>query len=197
VIDLPKPPVDGPKPDDKTKPPVDGPKPDDKAKPPPVPSDEQKVPAGWKKLQSDKGRYSILLPEDGQEEKLVQDLPTGDGQTTKLFLHGCQRGKSLFAATYADYSQAPAPEKVQAVIDAVIGGNARGQKGTVTGSQEIKLLGLPGKEAEIKKGNGAVVKLRVFLDGNRLYQIMVGGPPNDVPEKDVKTFLDSFKVTGK
>ena len=52
----------------------------------------------------------------------------------------------------------------------------------------------PGRDLLIEKPT-TVVRNRVVIVGNRLYQVLIQGPKQFVGSKDADRFFDSFEVT--
>ena len=70
---------------------------------------------------------------------------------------------------------------------ASVGGKKRSE-------EKIKLKGHPGREIVIEKDSEVVVRMRIYLVKNRLYQVMVLGNGPVFPAKDAGFFLDSFRL---
>jgi len=140
------------------------------------------------------GRYSVALRKDGTERKMQQNLPPPLGNVTMHF-RGMQFGKAEGALTvvYCDFPPDTLTGGRKVLFDGVVAGLSA-TLGKPTSEKEITILGHPGRELQIDTRNGPM-KVRMILAGNRLYQLMAGGKPSMISDKDVQTFMDSFKIT--
>src|SRR5439155_24234737 len=68
------------------------------------------------------------------------------------------------------------------------------QLGKIVSERDFTVQGNPAREVQLN-GKGESVKVRLILVGNRLYQVTAGGKPSLISDKDVQTFMDSFKFT--
>jgi len=78
-------------------------------------------------------------------------------------------------------------------FDGVVAGLAA-TLGKATNEKEVTIQGHPGRDLQIDTKNGPM-KVRIILAGNRHYQLIAGGKPGVLSDKDVQTFMDSFKIT--
>jgi hypothetical protein len=73
--------------------------------------------------------------------------------------------------------------------------------GKIRGAQlvdqkKITVEGYPAREYSVTTPKGPV-RMRTILVKPRFYELMAGGAPDKVSDKDVQAFFDSFKLTGK
>jgi hypothetical protein len=165
--------------------------------PPPRPEKEFD-PASWKEYSSTEGRFSILFPGIPKEE-----VQTVDAQGVQFKIHiNHLKAFSEYGVIYADY---PIPVNDPNVAKQVLDSGAKGAvsevKSELLNMTNISLDGHPGRALREKLPNGDVLKVKMYLVGQRLYQIAVTMPGADTTpdmgqsyEKFADKFLDSFKL---
>lgn len=139
------------------------------------------------------GRYSIDFPGPAQES--TQTVTTGAGPTTAHILSYRSR-KAEFTALYSDYPPG-AVEGMPAdrVYAGAIDGAVRGSGGKLRSSVAVQAGNVAGREAVFDAPNGAeTVRVRYFLVGSRLYQLMYDGPKGSEKQPEATDFLNSFQL---
>ena len=167
-------------------------------KQPPTSSPEAN-PTNWKTFESAEGRFSIQFP--GTPKVGTEPLDAA-GQ---VVLHKSSlTTKAEYGVIYADY-----PMKIEgtAAINQVLDDGAKGAVAGVSSEllsiSEISLSGNPGRALKERLKDGAIMQTRMFLVGQRLYQIAATLPPTAgskadeiaIYEQAATKFLDSFKLT--
>lgn len=150
----------------------------------------------WKTFTSKAGRFSISLPGKPAEMKQQVSAPTG-----KLELHFftvAPAEGSAYVLYYYDYPKGAIKEdKREGLIESVCDGYVK----QVGGKQVARTKVTLGKEKH--PGREVVVEMpekkqfyraRVYLAGNRLYQVMTMGPNDFARGKKADEFFDSFRV---
>ena len=145
----------------------------------------------WKERTWKAGDCSALLP--GEPVEQTKDV----GQGRKVYLWIVSQGKIAYVVSYADM-----PELAKAggeLIEKALE-NGRKQaavnlKGKVIYDKEHKLNGNPGREVHIETPALGIYRMRMYVIGPRLYQVIVLGPREVALSKDSDRYLDSFKVT--
>jgi len=151
----------------------------------------------WKEVQSPEGGFRILMRGDPLVEK--QDLETPIGKIAGQW-YSTELQDSVFGVGYADYPaelvrNVPHRELFTTVRSSWlsrIDGKLQGD-GTAIG-----LEGNPGMEyiaAGKFNGRDAYLRGRIYLVGNRLFQVVVFGDKHTLPLSDINKFVDSFKLT--
>lgn len=153
----------------------------------------------WKEYSSAEGRFSILFPgKPGQDTKVIE---ASDAQF-KLSIH---RLKTLaeYSVMYADY---PVPTNDPAVAKQVLDNGAKGAVASVRSElleiNEIMLDGYPGRYLRQRMPGGEILWVKMFLVGQRMYQIAVTTPREEGASAQTislyKTaadkYLNSFKL---
>ncbi|MSQ73937.1 MAG: hypothetical protein EXR27_22110 [Betaproteobacteria bacterium] len=145
----------------------------------------------WREAPSAQGRYSITLPARPQEQTRSLNSAAGAVPMTMV---SAQAADWVFGVAYADY---PAAVDANAHIDEQRDALLRNISGRVTNEKIANIGGKSGRllTAEGHKGDSPVVlHARFVADGSRLYQIAAAGTKGGVPETELDTFLDSFKL---
>lgn len=153
-------------------------------------------PAPWRKFSSDVGRFNVLMPVAPKVSSREAESPAG-----KLTLHvfDASSGLGYFAVTYADYPGAARDAAhAEQVLDGVRTGVLRGVKGELLSEKKISIKGHPGREFKASgkvQGFDVVFTWRIYLVGQRLYQLAVGTQAKDSEHADIAKFLTSFELT--
>jgi len=145
---------------------------------------------------SEAGRFKVRMP-TGQKKTESKELATGKGNqsisvtTEKVDIPG----GAVFAITFADYPEAFKDVAPKTILDGVRDG-LKGTDGKVISDRETNFGPdkIPGREIRIEAGKN-VIRARVFLAGNRLYQVMVTGKTDKVDIKIADEFLKSLELT--
>jgi acetyl esterase/lipase len=151
----------------------------------------------WKEFTHEKGRFAVLLPGPAQEQVTESQTAVGPMTYTINVVELKDQGKK-FAVVFADYPPGANygdEELAHKVISAVIAGNIRSRKGEVRNKSRIKLGNHYGQEGLIDFPDGQGQRLlRVYLVGNRLYQL-ASDWSGGAASADAEKFLNSFRLT--
>ena len=152
----------------------------------------------WKEFSSAKGKFSVLMPGDPQEQHQVVNTAVGP---IDLYMYTIDSGSIAYIVGYSDYPEDfiknSEPKKI---LDGAREGAVRNIKGTLVASREITLEGHPGMEFafDVPKRPefpyDGIGRSHMFLVGNRLYQCMVIGKKSSSVE-EVTKFVDSFRLS--
>jgi hypothetical protein len=142
------------------------------------------------------GDYRATFPTQPTEQTQSEPLP--DGGEFDLKLVRVDLGNTSVATARGSY-----PEGYQ--IDAAVGlQGAQDQTiaslgGSLTGSREIALDGLPGREfsaSVTSNGQGGTLLERVYLDGLTIYEVIrTGAGELSFSDPESVAFFDSFELT--
>jgi hypothetical protein len=156
-----------------------------------------RAPSEWKELVLENGGFAVLMR--GQPHYVRQMLDTPAGRM-EAHLYSSDRPDAYFAVGYSDYPLA-----------LVVGGSP---EGLFTGVRDMWVRRLEGRltqsDSRITAGgrhpgyafsaegrmNGAdaILDARLYLVGQRLYQIVAIGRKGEVSQGIVNRFLDSFRL---
>jgi hypothetical protein len=166
-----------------------------KAKPAPVEATPET-------LVDDAGRFVVSLPKPVQRGSQPVDTAVGKIAMNMVYYDG---GATAYMIIYCDYpagsvTQSGGPEKVcaNASNGAVqnVGGKIQSssacQLGDVKGLEVV--ADIPPKDPN-DSASASVARLRFFVVGDRLYQVMYIGPAGTETGSKAVAFLDSFRLT--
>ena len=148
---------------------------------------------------SETGKFSVTVPTEPKEETESVDTRLG-----KIDIHmfTTEDGNTAYMIGYSDY-----PEDIikqndpQKLLDGGRDGAVSNVNGKLDSELKIDLDGNPGRALVIsaKAGNDqdATIKARIYLVGNRLYQVMMVAPKGEVSSSEMDEFLKSFKLLKK
>ncbi|HEY9074301.1 MAG TPA: hypothetical protein VIN67_09240 [Desulfobaccales bacterium] len=147
-------------------------------------------------FKSEAGRFSIMTPVALQEE--TQPLETEAGKIS-LHLFAAQEGFTGYFVSYCDYPPEFVKKKEpEQMLDGARDGATKSAKGKLVSDTKISLAGHPGLEVVIDarepQGPNGLIKGRLFMVGNRLYQVMVVAPKSRTDDQATDSFLQSFKL---
>jgi hypothetical protein len=94
-----------------------------------------------------------------------------------------------FSVTYTEYQVAPVKN-----YDKNVMGMLAATKGKLLRQTRIDLDGLDGREVYTHLPDNNVMRQRIFLSGNRLYQAVYVGPFGTESRADVRAFMESFRL---
>ena len=143
------------------------------------------------------GGFRIVMR--GQPHVTKQEFETPAGRMS-AHLYSSDRPASYYAVGYSDYPLAFAvTENPEAMFKGVRDTWVRRIGGRIVGlDRKLTLAGkYPGVEFTAEgnaKGADAFLQARLFLVDQRLYQVIVMGLKNQVPQGEVNRFLDSFQL---
>jgi hypothetical protein len=150
-------------------------------------------------FRSETGGFSIMTPYILKET--TQSLDT---QAGKIEVHSFIAGQAgdSYLVGYSDYPavavQASDPQKI---LDGSRDGAVANVKGELVSEIPITLSEYPGRDLTItvKAANGQELFLRgrIYLVGNRLYQIIAVVTKSEEKSVEMNNFLQSFKLLGK
>jgi hypothetical protein len=151
---------------------------------------QEEVPAGWKMVAPKDGGFTAAMPAAPTEKKKQVKTATGVLNVTMFIADG--RNDSDFVVSYSDFPAADLKKgDVDKRLDQARDGAIASVRGKQKSEKKIELNKHPGREIVIEKDGEVVVKMRIYLVKNRLYQVMVVG---NAPAKDTGIFLDSFRL---
>lgn len=149
----------------------------------------------WIEYRSDKGGFSILLPQKPQEQ--TQPIDTAGG-TAQLNLALVNAGDFTLGVSYNDIpAEALKSGDANTLLQGGRDGTAKNLKGRVVSDKAINLGAYPGIEFVVEAPDSVRYQARVYVVDNRLYQIMFIAPQNKADQIDTAAFFDSFKLLNK
>jgi hypothetical protein len=174
------------------------------APPPPPPPSREYFPKTWKSFPGKDGKFSVKFPEPPTESSKSQETARGTVQGHALEFKG---GIVVLSVIYTDFPSLPTERKEQAELLERFQGNLlksyQSVNPKVIRQEEISIEGNPGRHLHLELNGRFVVRVRVFLVGNRVYQLVVQtrkGSPRELEgsddfEKIATGFFESFQLT--
>jgi hypothetical protein len=147
--------------------------------------------AQWKEYRPQGGRCLVSVPKT--PEYSLKDVPSDVG-TLKMHQFMMDYGDYAFLFTYTDYPTTLTESKsAENILEDVVKGSTG--DGQLIKKTDLEIEDHPGKEYIAKKTD-FTLKGRIFLVGQRLYQLITVYPPNRADElsSDVEDFLRSFRL---
>jgi hypothetical protein len=147
----------------------------------------------YKPYASSAGRYKVLFP--GPVKTDTREVKADFG-TLNITLDTVELpGEVTFLVTHLEYPAAAPKMEPAKRLDKVRDGN-KGADGKVLAEKELTVGPdkHPAREVLIEKPS-AVIRNRIVVAGDRLYQVMLQGPKDYVTGADADRFFDSFEVT--
>ncbi|QJW95830.1 hypothetical protein [Frigoriglobus tundricola] len=151
---------------------------------------EDKPPA----FKSKEGRFSVALPDKPVEK--VNEMKLGDTEVKMYVFSVAQKGR-VFLVTYNDYPKAVIGEDGDKFLAGVVERNAANLKGKLIANEKIAIgkKKHPGHIVRIEMPDSkGLYRARVFLAGDRLYQVVAFGPDEFAKSKAVDDYLNSFEI---
>jgi len=143
---------------------------------------------------SEEGRFSVLFP--GEPESKTEQVETPAG-TLEFVMHSAGSKKTGFVVAYVDYShEVMKNADAKKMLDGARDGAVRNVNGRLEKEKVLDFHGKPGRELEIIVPKKAIIKARLILIGNRLYQMMAISQSSGILEEKTPEFFDSFRVDG-
>ena len=155
-------------------------------------------PPTLKEFKSASGRFLVMTPVTFEES--TNNLKTEAGEI-KLYLFAGQLDDIAYVIGYSDYSSESAPpDYAEKMLNGARNGAVGNTQGQLMSETQITLSGYPGRELVIEtRGEDrppAIIKGRMFMVKNRLYQVTVVAPRGKAGDKIIDDFLQSFKLLG-
>lgn len=150
----------------------------------------------WIVVSPGDGASSISMPGTPSEETQSVQTPAGDIDVHTFVF---EQKEVAYSIIYSDFPDALiAARDTEKMLDGARDGAISSVKGTLKAETKITLEEFPGREVKIEAPDGKhTVISRVYLVGNRLYQVAVAMPKEDPSSDDVAKFFSSFKLLRK
>ena len=156
--------------------------------------DEKKEDKKGVDFTSKEGKFSVTLPSKPKEQS--NKIPTDAGEVdAHMFLVDLK--DRAYLVSYNDYKAGSVGANTEKVLGGVVDGSARGVKGKLVKDEKITLgeKKYPGHDITIElPGNQGFYRAKVYLVGDRLYQVVALGPDEFIKSKPVEEYFKSFKL---
>ena len=153
----------------------------------------------WTDFSDSQGKFSVAMPGVPEREEYDMPIASGTMKFTGNFVDLPEQAK-FFMVSFVDYPpEIPHDDEASAheVIDRYVAGGARKKKLAIRQKSKISLENHPGQEYLFDEPEHGDKSLwRVYLVGDRLYQLVANWDPKDAESSaDAEKFLNSFKLT--
>jgi hypothetical protein len=152
----------------------------------------------WTEFSSTDGAFSVLMPGTPTEQTQTQDTDWGP---IEVHMFTVEQGDVAYLVGYnvfpAAVIQAVSPAQL---LDSARDGQVETVKGTLLSEEVITLDANPGRDLEIQvegEDGTSSLRSRLFLVGDRLYQLVVAGPKGQSTSSNTIKFLDSFELVAE
>ncbi|QZY55848.1 hypothetical protein [Crassaminicella profunda] len=144
------------------------------------------------------GGFSVDFPEEPKDEVQTLQTPLGN---IDLHMYIVEKEDIAYICMYNDY-----PEELikQAKADDLLVGACNGAVANVNGKNQkvtdVTLGEYPGKDLTYdleKDGRSVKAHQKIYLVGNRLYQMNIATDKEEENKESINKFFDSFKLNSK
>jgi len=144
------------------------------------------IAAGAFQFKDEAGRFSARFPAEPSLDRQEGSSALGPHvhTTWEVDLDGRH-----WSVTYTEYSTPPVKN-----YDKNVMGLLTATKGKLIRQAKIEQAGVDGREVVTLLPDNAVMRQRMFLVGNRLYQAVYAGPAGTEAGADVELFMTSFQL---
>jgi hypothetical protein len=151
----------------------------------------------WVSFSPKGGKFTVKMP--AKPKDTSQEIDSAVGKL-KVNMYMYEEGNAgVYMVAYTDYPEdSVTEENVKDVLAGAESGGIKGVKGKLIKSKAIKLGKYPGREVTYTvpaiKGTA---KSRIFVAGDRLYQVVALGNEEFMGSEEIDFFFGSFKITAK
>jgi serine/threonine protein kinase len=149
-------------------------------------------PPEWQEFSSQEGRFSVMMPGKPQPEA----MDTGSGITGgKIFT--VDTGGIFYGVAYSDYeSNIVSGQTTDQLLNGAKEGVLYNTEGDLLSDNEIWIDSYPGKELRVQAPDNMLLRQRLYLVENRLYQVIIVTDNETAYAADIDKFVQSFKLIG-
>jgi len=148
----------------------------------------------YKTFTSDKGGYSVIIPTDTESKSETVNLlfasVISESQTAFDYNLGIKFSVHHFKMPPLLMNTVNADKVLKSMSDDFISW----ANGTTLSDQKIKFKNNPARECNVKKPDDKVVKMKVFMLKDKIYQLIVYCNSKNSENKKVNQFFDSFTL---
>ncbi len=145
----------------------------------------------WIEYRPAGGRYRVEMPDTPIVQ--TEDITIDGGRTVMQIRAIVEKRRAAYISAYVDY-----PDDIiqgastETLLKRMRDGMTKDRR--MRRDVALTISGMAGCEFVAIDRNGYVIITRAALSGNRLFQIMVGGPDGVEAQPDTMRFLDSFSL---
>ncbi len=148
---------------------------------------------GWYQLVSYRGGFSVRMP--GPPEVVIEQLPReAGGMTMYLYRYEDVDKRQLYIVSFFDYPREKTPRGDDAYFTSLIAQTVRHFNGLLLKEKNISTPEYPGREIELSTDDNQIVRIRFYLIGRRLYQVILGAEDLKAFSDQNRAFFQSFRL---
>jgi hypothetical protein len=150
----------------------------------------------WKRFNSAVGGFSVDMP--GEPEQTHEDDGLLGAKSVELVTG--QHDESRFIVQYQDLTRAATKKGTSAILKAARSHDEKAIAGKVVGEKEATLKGATAGwsyQIESPDPDGPVARVRTYLVGTRLFQVIVTAPKATFPTDNSERFFRSFRLQNR
>ncbi len=162
----------------------------------PPPATAEEIPQAWKEFAPPEGRFSILFPGNP-----VRDTSSGNEGVHNF---GLTTSMAIYGAGYADWpkSEVDEAEFTKHILDSTTSNMMGVANITLVAQTDMLLNGHPGRELRLRLPEDGIYVDRMYMVGERLYQLSIAiqGYYNTTPQKKgfydwtIAKYFESFRL---
>ncbi len=137
-------------------------------------------------------QISISVPGELELETTILNTAVGE---IKLSIYTLEKNKIVYMILHSDYPKdyiSNSDKKV--ILDNARDGGVRNSHGTLLTEEIFNISSFPGRDIKVEGPNGEILRFKILLVNNTLYQWGVGATKQTIYSKSVLKFFDSFKL---
>lgn len=147
----------------------------------------------WQQFGASEGGFTVSMP--GQPVKRQEALTTAVGPLQSWSYSVAPAQGVAYGVDYADYPSAVVQRyPPDAVLNSARDALVAKVNGRLRDERAISLGGYPGRELQLDVATGGFVRARLYLVGQRQYQVVAVIPNDKAGSQDASRFLNSFKL---
>jgi len=149
--------------------------------------------AGWIEFTSSEGGFAVSTPSKISDTAVALDSDVGP-----IVMHTfmAKKGNFIYGVSYADYPEGLFENTgVTEILDGASSGAVEKINGTLISEEKINIGDHPGRDIKVASADKKLVMhMRIYLVGNRLFQVSAGYLASDAESPDILRFLKSFRL---
>jgi serine/threonine-protein kinase len=153
------------------------------------------APAAWQEFSSAEGSFAVLMPGTPSYEKQSNGTALGPIDM-HMFTLNIKRD-AAYVIMYSDYPEIVTRANPDDLLDGGRNGALASSKGKLVSEQNMSLDGFPGREIVIEVPGEGLMRVRMFLVRQQLFQIMAVGTKEKIDHEDTAKYLTSFRLLPK
>ncbi len=146
--------------------------------------------ADWTTVSSAEGGFQVEMPTAPELARHTAESAAGPLEFT---IYGSQLAGSAYQVAWVDYPPGTVADPAE-VLEAARDGAVAQMAARLVRSESIEIEGHPGLEFEFDVEGRLAGFARMFLVGDRLYQLLLAKEPGDLPGSVGARFLESFRL---